>query len=298
MRTLNQIIKNTFLTEKFIDNAGAGINISKEDIKAEIEKTFIIADNVVVNDDLTVDADEIKIESGFSDIEPDYEIKFKFNKVKYFTVRGLKIKDLTNFPKQCIRLVIERCPNITSLKGIPEILNEVYNGRWYKRNPGIELISCSKLKNLDGIKDKFPMMLRIEKCGIQDFTGIPKKLNKLYIGQCNKLTSLKGLEKIDISHCFTIDGCSKITNLKYAPNELEKIHLWNYQGESLKGLEKCNIKTCIAIERCMKLKKLTGLNPEFSGILYADLKKLKAFEDTHDMIEEQFPNLKWKPLYF
>ncbi len=32
MRTLNQIIKNTFLTEKFIDNAGAGINISKEDI--------------------------------------------------------------------------------------------------------------------------------------------------------------------------------------------------------------------------------------------------------------------------
>ncbi len=303
MKTLKQAIDETFISiklanEDFFDNANVGVIPAKEEIKKQVEHLYVTK-NVIVNDDLTIDADEIIISTRMSfKIEADHEIKFKFNKVKLFEVEGLKIKDFTNFPKYCVSLRIIKCPNISSLKDMPEIIDEIYNAKYYTRGPELEIKDCSKIKSLNGMQKNIPGRVNIANCGIQDLSGLSSKVNRLTIDRCNKLTTLKGAEQLNISGSLTIYGCIKLTTLKYVPKKLGSLYLYGFYGENLTGIEDCDIEISIAIERCMKLKTLTGLSPEFSGILYADFHKLKSIEYGGDKVEELFPKLKHESLYF
>lgn len=154
------------------------------------------------------------------DCLPEY---IQFNEVKYhFDIKHSDIKSLKGCPLKCMYFNIQHCDNLTNLKDLTD--SEFVN---------IGLGYCKNLTSLIGPK-KYNELVIIE-CPIKDLKGVPSKINRISISNCDKLKSLKGSPKS--VHQFHCEHCSSLETLDGAP---EVIYDFSCKGcsnlTSLEGL--------------------------------------------------------------
>ncbi len=222
MKQLKQV------TEGFFSTSGAGI----DNIKAEIEKYMDIITrglNVykyTINNDMSVDYDGSIFLTDHSDYFNTFKdmkkLPFKFGKVKgCFTISKLNIEDCSNFPDSVgDGIIISRCDNLKSLKGISRHIEE-----------GFSLSSCKKLKSFEGMENVrvFKYMRVFDLENLVSLKGLPYTIDgDLILTTCHKLESLKYISSI-IKGTLDINDNKGLVDYTHVPR---RVNMNVYGGQS------------------------------------------------------------------
>lgn len=194
--------------------------------------------NYTINDDLTIDYHP-EVLHGSKDRfymvnlqkynEPELPDYIQFGEVGgTFLVSYSQISSLRGFPKKCLRLCLHRCPNITSLKGCQEVVED------------IDVSYCTSLTSLEGLPKKISGSFDCQGCSsLKDLKGAPKVGASFSCEDCYNLESLEDLKLGVIRGSFCCDGCIKIKNLIGSPTECRNYFCRYCKSlESLEGISK------------------------------------------------------------
>ncbi len=251
MKTLKQI------QEGFFDTSGTGKEAFIKKRVEELGITDYTLDNGVVRIHKKPKID-IKKFMGTS-LEVNLESDMKITDIKIEdcpnleTIKGIpnnlrilsiekcnKLKNLLDCPKEVRNLFIRDCQAFESLSGCPETLYS------------IDIIRCNKLRDLRGISQFSNLGIYISKCkGFESLSGCAKLVHSIHVDD-STLSTLVGSPEICMN--YTIEDCSKITNLIGMPRRVD--------GD-------------ISIHRCKQLESVRGLSSLIGGdlelLLYNDI---------------------------
>lgn len=247
-KQIKQLLENLFddyddLIQNNNDNIekdSIGKKIYDEAIKDEIKKWLEY--NVIISSD-----NDIDYKITFEYIDNILYCNLKFNshtiifrskipdyvKINKITCNYIRFNSLYNLPTEIHGTMIIDDYNHTKLVGeLPEKI-----GRLIIRN--------SKLKSLEGFNDNCDSIesLEIESCSnFQYFMGIPRKIGRLSIKECNKLKNLNRLpESVDdleltsLRNFVSLEGCPKHLSNDLRITECKKLLSLKYISSGIIG---------------------------------------------------------------
>lgn len=198
-------------------------------------------DEYIINDDLTVDANEVDF-SMFHDLE---EIPLKFNNVINFNISETKIRSLKNSPRyvdehmDCNESALESLEGgpekvgilhisftgVSSLVGLPKLTGTIKNSGYYCNN----LPNLTSLKGCPEVVDGF---IDLSRTGLESLEGGPKVVNGWIDLNNTRIMTLQGMPKV-INGAFTCKDTNIETpwdlrfllTCKIPPRQVVAIHI-------------------------------------------------------------------------
>ena len=151
---------NTYLKEGFYSNTNTGADALKESIlQLVLDNTNIKSNNIIINDDLTID-----IKGGCKITNEDIKSikdeigQFRVVNGDFYCPNCNNLTTLEGAPKECNGFNCSNCKKLTSLKGAPEKCKEFncsycYNLITLEGAPkNCKIFNCRNCKNLKSLE--------------------------------------------------------------------------------------------------------------------------------------------------
>lgn len=199
-----------------------------------------------------------------------YSIDMNWNRFGLLDLESVKNLDHFIIPENIIELLIENCPELSSIVGLENMFNE--------------------------------SSLTLEKLAITDLKGLPEELNGLWIEGCRELRSF-GPSTLKKASNVKIKDCTKFDSIEFLPEEMYAITFENTPMlKSLAGIHKfakkidkinfigdidiqSNILGLIKIKH-KEINEVRVRNEKFKKALYIIKRHDEVSEAQQELIEE------------